>query len=107
MTRTTSEVINDLDNAVTDKDLFFDMVQTVLVVGFEHECRMVYRDEPDRLEKLNTMVKSGGTPVGFIKATRSGNDVNFLSRPLAEFKDDPATATLLTELCKRLGKGVA
>jgi hypothetical protein len=107
MTRTTGDVINELDNAVTERDLLFDMAQTALVVGFEHECRMVYHNDPDRLKKLNTMVKDGGTPLGLIKITKVGDDVNFLSRPLVEFKDDPATATLLTRLCTGLGKMVA
>ncbi len=106
MTRTTGDVINDLDNAATGRDAFNEMVQTVLVVGFEHECRMVFHDEPDRLTKLNSMVQGGGTPLGLIKITRTGKAVNFLSRPLIEFRDDPATATLLTEVCTGLGKKV-
>jgi hypothetical protein len=107
MTRTTVDVINDLDSAVPDRDAVYTMAQTALVVGFEQECRMLFHDDPDRLKKLNSMVQNGGTPLGLIKATKIGNNVNFLSRPLIEFKDDPATARLLTELCKRLGTGVA
>jgi hypothetical protein len=107
MTRTTGEVINELDNAITDTDLLCDMAQAALVVGFEHECRMVFRDDPDRLTKLNTMVRSGGMPLGLIKITRDGGDVNFLSRPLIEYRDDLAAATLLSKLCAGLGKRIA
>ena len=104
MTRTTGDIINDLDNAITDQDLLCDKSQIALIVGFEHECRMVFHGENDRLSKLNTLVKGGGIPLGFIKATKIGKDVSFLSRPLIEFKDDQATAELLSRLCFRLGK---
>jgi hypothetical protein len=107
MTRTTGDVINDLDNAVTDRDAIYDMSQTALVVGFENKCIMVFHDEHNRLKKLNSMVQGGGTPLGFIKITKMGKDVSFLSKPLIEFKDDLATAKLLTELCTELGKRVA
>lgn len=107
MTRTTVEVISDLDRAVPQRGADNPRAQTALVVGFEQECRMLFQDDPDRLKKLNSMVQNGGTPLGLIKATKTGNEVNFLSRPLIEFKDDPATARLLTELCKRLATSVA
>jgi hypothetical protein len=106
MTRSTGDIINDLDNAITDQDLLCDKSQIALIVGFEHECRMVFRDEEDRLKKLNTLVRGGGVPLGFIKATKTGKEVNFLSRPLFEFRDDTATADLLSRLCIRLGKQV-
>lgn len=105
MTRTTTDIITDLENAVTDRDLLYDNAQTALIVGFENECKMVFHDEPDRLKKLNILVKDGGIPLGFIKITKVGNDVNFLSRPLIEFKDDPATAIFLSEVCKRVAVG--
>jgi len=104
MTRTTSDVINDLDNAVTRLDSLYDNAQTALVVGFEHSCSMVFHDDPDRLKKLNALVHGGGTPLGFIRITKVGNDVNFFSRPLLEFKDDPTAAALLTGLCTGLGR---
>ena len=106
MTRTTGDIINDLDNAISDQDLLCDKSQIVLVVGFENECKMVFHGEDDRLTKLNTMVKGGGIPLGFIKATKIGKEVSFLSRPLIEFKDDPAAADLLSRLCIRLGNQV-
>lgn len=107
MTRSTSDVINDLDSSVTGNDVLYDNAQTALVVSFEHSCRMVFQDDPDRLKKLNTLVHGGGTPLGFIKITKVGKEVNFFSRPLVEFKDDPTTAALLTVLCTGLGKRIA
>ena len=107
MTRTTVDVINDLDSAGTHRDAVYQRAQTALVVGFEQECRMLFQDDPERLIKFNRMVQNGGIPLGLIKAAKIGNDVNFLSRPLIEFKDDPVTAKLLTELCTRLGKRAA
>jgi len=107
MTRTTVDVINDLDKTVSDHDLSGYRTQTALVVGFEHECKIVFRGQPDRLDKLNTMVRDGGIPLGFIKVTRMGKDVAFLSKPLIEFKNNPETQKILTALCNGLGKTLA
>ncbi len=107
MTRTTADVIHDLDKTAADHDQSGFMTQTGLVVGFEHECRIVFRGQPDRLATLNTMVLDGGIPLGFIKVTRMGKDVEFLSKPLIEFQNNPETQKILTALCNGLGKTLA
>lgn len=107
MTRTTVDIINDLDDAATDQDLLDCMTQTGLVVGFKHECRIVFHGQPDRLDKLNTLVRDWGLPLGFIKIIKIGKDVEFLSKPLIEFKNNPETKKILTELCTGLGKTLA
>jgi len=107
MIRTTGDIINDLDNALTNQDLLCDRTQTALVVGFEHQCKMVYHGQPDRLDKLNTLVRNGGIPLGFIKVNKTGKDVEFFSRPLSEFKNDPEIQKILTRLCNGLGKALA
>ncbi len=109
MTRTTSDLIEDLDHTITAHDAVYDEVQTALVVGFyeKHACRMVFYDDPDRLEKLNTMVSGGGSPIGFIKMNRLGRDIALMSRPLSEYAGDPSTAAFFTGLCTGLGKKAA
>ncbi len=109
MTRTTGDLIQDLDHTVTAQDALYDEVRAALVVGFNgmHECRMVFSDDPDRHENLNVMVGIGGTPLGFIKLNRTGNEIALMSRPLAEYAGDPAAAAFFTGLCTGLGRRVA
>jgi hypothetical protein len=92
MTRTTKDLIDDLDAAVTGQGVSGDRTQTALVVGFDLECRMIFQDESDRLQKLNTLVSNGGIPLGFIKVVRVGDDLQFFSRPQTIFEkksEDP------------------
>ena len=107
MTRTTEEVIKDLDYAVDENDAFCDFTQTALVVGFQHECKMIFHGDPDRNHKLNDMVRDGGIPLGLIKVARIGKDIQFLTEPLIEFRGNPETQELLTELCNIMGKHLA
>ena len=104
MTRTTEDIIKDLDYAVYEDDAFCDFTQTALVVGFEHECKMIFHGDPDRHNKLTDMVRDGGIPLGLIKVARIGKDIQFLTEPLIEFRGNPETQELLTELCTIMGK---
>jgi hypothetical protein len=104
MTRTTNDLINELDNAVTDQDTLCGMTQTALVVGFNLECKMIFHDESDRLQKLNTMVQDGGIPLGFIKVVKIGNDFEFLSKPLTGFEKNEKIQRILNEVCTIIGK---
>ena len=40
--------------------------RVALVVGFEESSQFLWSDDPTNLEKLNTMIQSGGEPVGLI-----------------------------------------
>jgi hypothetical protein len=107
MPRTTEEVIRDLDYAVDENDAFCDFTQTALVVGFEQECTMIFHGDPDRQNKLNDMVRNGGIPLGLIKVARIGDDIQYLTEPLIEFRGNPETQKLLTELCNIMGRQLA
>jgi microsomal dipeptidase-like Zn-dependent dipeptidase len=107
MTRTTDDLINELDTAVTDQDTLCGMTQTALVVGFNLECKMIFHNESDRLQKLTTMVQDGGKPLGFIKVVKIGNDFQFLSKPLTGFEKNEKIKRILTELCTIVGKTMA
>ncbi|MHB8052552.1 MAG: hypothetical protein ACYDEZ_04585 [Methanoregula sp.] len=104
MTRTTKDLINELDNAVSDQEASGNITQTALVVGFDLECKMIFHDESDRLNKLNTMVQDGGIPLGFIKVAKIGNELQFFSKPLIGFKKNPKIQRILKELCTTVGK---
>jgi hypothetical protein len=107
MTRTTSDLINELDSAVTDQEASSGMTQTALVVGFNLECKMIFQNESNRLEKLNTMVQDGGKPLGFIKFVKTGNDFQCLSKPLTGFEKNEKIQRILSELCTIVGKTMA
>lgn len=104
MTRTTSDLIHELDNAVSEKDTLYGKTQTALVVGFNLECKMIFHDESDRLQKLNTMVKDGGIPLGFIKVVKIENNFEFLSKPLTGFEKNEKIQRILNEVCTIIGK---
>lgn len=107
MTRTVGDVIKDLDTSITGQDLLRDKTQTALVVGFEHECKMVYHGQPDRLDTLIAMVRNGGIPLGIIKVTQCGVNVEIYSRPLIEFQNDPEIQKILTRVCTGMGNALA
>jgi hypothetical protein len=107
MAKTTKDLITELDKAVTDQEVSAHMTQTALVVGFDLECKMIFHNESNRLDKLNTMVKKGGVPLGFIKVAKIGDDVQFFSKPLSGFEKNPKTQRILTELCTLAGKTMA
>jgi hypothetical protein len=53
------------------------------------------------------MVRDGGIPLGLIKVAKIGKDVQFLTEPLIEFRGNPETQELLTELCNIMGRQLA
>jgi hypothetical protein len=104
MTRTIKDLIKELDNAVTDQEVSSNIAQTALVVGFDLECKMIFYDESDRLNKLNTMVQDGGVSLGFIRVAKIWNELQFFSKPLTGFEKNPKIQRILTELCTLVGK---
>jgi len=103
MTRTTKDLIRELDNSVTDDELSEHHTQTALVIGFDLECRMIFYDEPDRLDKLNTMIREGGVPLGLIKVAKIGDDVEFFSRPLSGYEKNRKIQRILSDVCTTAG----
>jgi len=106
LTRSTSEVIQDLDNAGTNRDARYDQVAIALVIGFEQGCKLIFHGDPDRLPRLNAMVRDGGKPLGLVKVIKKGNEMSFLSKTLIEYKDDPEVAGYLTTFCSVMGKQI-
>jgi hypothetical protein len=65
---------------------------------------MIFYDESDRLNKLNTMVQDGGVSLGFIRVAKIWNELQFFSKPLTGFEKNPKIQGILTELCTLVGK---
>lgn len=106
MIRTTRDLIRELDNAVTDLEESEKNSQTALVIGFDLECKMIFQDEPDKLDRLNGMIKDGGIPLGFIKVAKVENGIEFFSKPLNGFEKNQKIQRILSELCTTAGRSM-
>ena len=107
MTKTTQQLIDTFEKTGVNQDPQCEDQNTALVVCFEHECKVIFHCDPNRHQQLISMVKDGGTPIGFIKVVKKGEEIEFLSKPLMEFKDDPKVHTVLKELSHSIGKQLA
>lgn len=58
-----------------------------IVVGFQTETQFVFSTSRQPLEKLNQLVKSGGSPIGLLKFEKEGNTVQGKYRPFEEYEN--------------------
>ncbi len=56
-----------------------------IVVGFQTETQFVFSTSRQPLEKLNQLVKNGGSPIGLLKFEKEGNTVQGKYRPFEEY----------------------
>ena len=77
----TEDLINDLDSSVLGP-----VFSNVLVLAFNNGYKTIYHHDPDGVNKLNSMIRNGGLPLGFIKAVEIKGGWKFLSQPLPEFR---------------------
>jgi hypothetical protein len=100
--RTTNELIAELRNESTG------CAFVLLVVGFERESKMVSSNlnDTDALEELNALVRQGGHPLGFLRATKTTKEevgkskLSFATRVLEDHHGEAATIAhrVLTKL---------
>ncbi len=105
MTRTLSDIIEEFETLIDD-DLINEKDMMALVVGFETETKFIFNNEPDKLTKLNTMVESGGNPIGYMRIERSGNGMSIETKPLIEYMDEQQVKKYLEDLCQTAGKRI-
>jgi hypothetical protein len=106
MTRTPSDIIEEFD-ALINEDLLHEKDMMALVVGFETETKFIFNHEPDKLDKLNAMVESGGNPVGYIRIERSSEEISVEAKPLIEYADEEQVIDFLEDVCQTTGKMIA
>ncbi len=89
--------VGDLIRELEGVALEFDSAS--LVVEFADHCQVVYNHDEQKLTKLDTLVKQGGNPIGFIGSLYP-EDAPFqvFLRPLTKFGDDPAVKARLNEV---------
>ena len=103
MTRTPSDIIEEFE-VLIDEDLTHEKDMMALVVGFETETRFIFNHEPDKLDKLTTMVEAGGNPLGYMRIERSRGEMSVEARPLIEYADEVQVKEYLEDLCQTTGK---
>ncbi|HWO40122.1 MAG TPA: hypothetical protein VNO32_66005 [Candidatus Acidoferrum sp.] len=80
--RSTADLIRELDA----EEPYFRLV--CLVVGFDNHSEFVFANDEQKLKKLNSLVQSGGEPVGLIGCDWGGGQFWVHTRSLVEFKNE-------------------
>ena len=79
-----------------------------LVVGFDNTTLFVAANEPDAVEKLNSMVEMGGHPVGVIRMVKARpHELRIEVRPLDECKNVPEIEGYLETLAEQFVQNAA
>jgi hypothetical protein len=99
--RKTADLVNEM----------FDEAKSAWVVaiavGFEQDTEFVFSTTPRPLEKLNALVKSGGSPVGLIRFDREGDGLQGSYRPFEEYQDEAWVKEYLASLLQKADEIVA
>lgn len=73
-------------------------VTAALIVGFESTTLFLEAGEKNALMTLNEMIRSGGEPVGIMRAIRDGLGTAVTFRPLPEYSEDEHIQGFLRKL---------
>lgn len=72
--RSTQDLIEGLAEEAEPEDV----ARAGLVVGFDERTEVVWSSDPEPLESLNALVRSGGVPVGIARLMQGGIHVSTL-----------------------------
>ena len=78
-----------------------------IAVGFENDTEFVFSTTPRPLEKLNALIKSGGSPVGLLRFAREGTGLQGSYRPFLEYESEAWAKEYLAGLLKNAAEIVA
>lgn len=78
-----------------------------IAVGFANETEFVFNTTPHPLEKLNTMITRGGSPVGLLRFVREGTGLQGSYRPFLEYENEPWAKEYLAGLLKNAEEIIA
>lgn len=87
--RTTADLIQELDDEAKK------FTYASLVVGFEKTTAFVNSADPERHNKLDAAMKSGGDPIGIIAITPTATGGTLYCRALAEHAGETAVTDFL------------
>jgi hypothetical protein len=99
--RSTADLIEELKN---ESDRF---TRVALVVGFEASTEFVWKGDPEALEKLNSLVGTGGNPVGMIAYVFDPESVTYYTRRLEEYANEEWVENYLERLIGTIEEGMS
>jgi len=90
--RETSDLVNEMRTEAKNAWL------VAIAVGFEKETKFVFSSSTHPLEDLDTLVKTGGAPIGLLRFEKENTTVQGSYRPFGEYENDPWVADYLSGL---------
>jgi hypothetical protein len=99
--RKTSDLVNEMYDEAKSARL------VAIAVGFENDTQFVFSTTPRPLEKLNALIKSGGSPVGLLRFEREGTALQGSYRPFLEYESEAWANEYLAGLLKNAAEIIA
>ena len=99
--RKTSDLVQEMQNEA--KTAFL----VAIAVGFAQETKFVFSSGSHPLEDLNSLVKSGGSPIGLLRFEKENSSVQGFYRPFEEYAHEPWVQEYLAGLLENTGEIIA
>jgi hypothetical protein len=80
--RKTSDLVNEMRTEAKNAWL------VTIAVGFEKETKFVFSSSTHPLEDLDTLVKTGGAPIGLLRFEKENTSVQGSYRPFGEYENE-------------------
>lgn len=80
--RKTSDLVNEM--RIEAKNAWL----VAIAVGFEKETKFVFSSSTHPLEDLDTLVKTGGAPIGLLRFEKENTSVQGSYRPFGEYENE-------------------
>jgi hypothetical protein len=90
--RKTSDLVNEMRTEAKNAWL------VAIAVGFEKETKFVFSSSTHPLEDLDTLVKTGGAPIGLLRFEKENTTVQGSYRPFGEYENEVWVADYLSGL---------
>jgi len=90
--RKTSDLVNEMRTEAKNAWL------VAIAVGFEKETKFVFSSSTHPLEDLDTLVKTGGAPIGLLRFEKENTIVQGSYRPFGEYENEVWVADYLSGL---------
>ena len=99
--RKTSDLVNEMRTEAKNAWL------VTIAVGFEKETKFVFSSSTHPLEDLDTLVKTGGAPIGLLRFEKENTSVQGSYRPFGEYENEPWVKNYLSGLLENTGEIIA
>lgn len=99
--RNTADLVNEMQVEARSAWL------VAIAVGFEHETEFVFSSTQYPLEKLNNLVKKGGSPIGLLRFDKETTGLQGSYRPFPEYENETWAKEYLAGILKNAEEIVA